>query len=127
MAATDKTEFEWLVTVLKALADPVRLQIYKALGRTGVCSCTSLGEDDEGMCCCDVEEVTGLSQPTVSHHLAILKRAGLVKAEKIGRWMYFRRDLDAICHLTSEMKSVLIESSCRPTQSTTTVRTGEHP
>jgi len=43
------------------------------------------------MCACDIEAKVELSQPTVSHHMKILTRAGLVEAEKIGQWMWYRR------------------------------------
>ena len=73
--------------VFKALADPARLKIirYLASGATGCCG--------DGVCACDLEEIAGLSQPTVSHHMKCLVAAGLVRAEKRGKWMYY--DLDA--------------------------------
>ena len=47
---------------------------------------------ERGLCACDVEGAVGLSQAAVSHHMAILVRAGLVRAEKLGRWVFYRRD-----------------------------------
>ncbi len=72
--------------VFKALSDPARLSIlsHLASGQMGCCG--------DGVCACDLEEITGLSQPTVSHHMKCLVSAGLVRAEKRGKWMYY--DLD---------------------------------
>lgn len=77
-----------LVEALKAVADPTRLKILRLLKQKGHCS---IGKT-EGMCARDVEELVKLSQPTVSHHMAILKKAGLVHAEKQGLWMWYRRN-----------------------------------
>lgn len=66
-----------LAEVASALGEPKRLH---ALGLL------SHGE----LCLCDLTEALGLSSSTVSNHMAILKRAGLVETRKDGRWMYFR-------------------------------------
>lgn len=71
---------------LKALADPARLAVLEFLlePRGDCCS------RDDGVCGCDFEALLGLSQPTVSHHLKVLVQAGLLGAEKRGRWTYYR-------------------------------------
>ncbi|CAN5766636.1 hypothetical protein BH23DEI1_BH23DEI1_09950 [soil metagenome] len=74
-----------LALPLKAIADPVRLQILEFL-HAPVASCCSRGD---GVCGCDFEQLLGLSQPTVSHHMKLLVDAGLVRAEKRGRWVYY--------------------------------------
>ncbi|HKD81014.1 MAG TPA: metalloregulator ArsR/SmtB family transcription factor [Candidatus Angelobacter sp.] len=84
MPFTDKQ----LVTALKAVADPARLKILRLLKQKGQCS---IGKG-VGMCACDVQEHVKLSQPTISHHMAILRKAGLVLAEKHGLWMWYRRN-----------------------------------
>lgn len=66
-----------LAEVAGALSEPHRL---KALGM--------LVEGE--LCLCDLTEGLGLAASTVSNHMAILRRAGLVEARKDGRWMYFR-------------------------------------
>ena len=43
-----------------------------------------------GVCFCHLKEKTGLSAPTVSHHLRILREAGLVEGVRVGRWTYYR-------------------------------------
>src|SRR5437660_10150014 len=84
MAFNDKQ----LVLALKAVADPARLKILRLLKQKGQCS---IGKR-VGMCACDVQDHIRLSQPTISHHMAILRKAGLVVAEKHGLWTWYRRD-----------------------------------
>jgi len=74
--------------VLHAIADPTRRRILHALKERGACS---IGKD-VGLCASDIELRVHLSQPTISHHMSILKRAGLVEAKKLGQWMWYRRD-----------------------------------
>ena len=59
---------------LHAIADPTRRKILQALKARNACS---LGKET-GLCACDIEERIHLSQPTISHHMAILEKAGLV-------------------------------------------------
>jgi ArsR family transcriptional regulator, arsenate/arsenite/antimonite-responsive transcriptional repressor len=66
--------------LLAALADPVRLRIVSMLAAA----------PDGVACGCELEEPLGLSQPTVSHHLKVLRDAGLVTGEKRGRWVHYR-------------------------------------
>lgn len=70
---------------LKALADPNRLAILGFLLEPQPGCCSRL----DGVCACDLERVLDLSQPTVSHHMKQLVEAGLVSAEKRGRWVYY--------------------------------------
>ncbi|MGA8490118.1 MAG: metalloregulator ArsR/SmtB family transcription factor [Terriglobales bacterium] len=77
---------------LRAIADPTRRRILQALKERGACS---IGKD-VGLCASDIELRVHLSQPTISHHMAILKRAGLVEAKKLGQWMWYRRDETAL-------------------------------
>ena len=63
----------------KALADPSRVAIVNRLARA------------EEVCVCDFIATLGLAQPTVSHHLKVLREAGLVEvARKRGTWVYYR-------------------------------------
>jgi ArsR family transcriptional regulator len=67
------------VEVLKALADPTRLQMVGILKRS-----------PDPVCICDFTAAFDLSQPTISHHMARLKDAGLVEVTKAGIWAYYR-------------------------------------
>ena len=68
------------VRLLAALADPARLAIVRQLASDG------------SVCACDFSACTGLSQPTVSHHLRVLREAGLVHGERQGTWIYYYLD-----------------------------------
>ena len=70
----------------KALGDPARVKLLACLS----------GQDNEEACVCDLIPATGLSQPTVSHHLKVLHAAGLVTREKRGTWAYYRIDRRAL-------------------------------
>jgi ArsR family transcriptional regulator len=75
---------EDLATLFKALADPARVGII-----------SMLSSSDE-VCVCALTDELGLSQPTVSHHLRLLREAGLVSAEKRGTWSYYRLEPAAL-------------------------------
>jgi ArsR family transcriptional regulator len=92
-----------LVSALKAVADPARLKILRLLKEKGQCS---IGKA-VGMCACDVQDHVKLSQPTISHHMAILRKAGLVMAEKHGLWMWYRRNEKSLKELGRELSSEL--------------------
>lgn len=66
--------------VFKALGDPVRLTMLAALAATL----------PGAICACDFVAITGKAQPTVSHHLKVLREAGLVEAERRGTWIWYR-------------------------------------
>ncbi len=68
-----------LATVLKALAHPIRLQMMDILSR-----------QDGQVCVCEIESHFTLTQPTISHHLKILRDAGLIVSEQRGLWVYHR-------------------------------------
>jgi ArsR family transcriptional regulator, arsenate/arsenite/antimonite-responsive transcriptional repressor len=90
-----------LILALKAVADPARLKILRLLKQKGQCS---IGKG-VGMCACDVQDHVTLSQPTISHHMAILRKAGLVQAEKHGLWMWYRRDEKSLKELAQAMNA----------------------
>jgi ArsR family transcriptional regulator, arsenate/arsenite/antimonite-responsive transcriptional repressor len=68
------------VAVLKALADPHRLRMLALMAAQPA---------SEPLCACDVEASFELSQPTISHHLRVLREAGLVTVTKRGLWHYY--------------------------------------
>ena len=75
---------ERLADLFKALGDPTRVAIVNRLSQA-----------DE-VCVCDLTDAFDLSQPTVSHHLRILRDVGLVEAERRGTWAYYRLVPEAI-------------------------------
>lgn len=75
-----------LAVRLKALADPARLRLIAFM----------LGRPAREACTCELAPVLGLSEPTVSHHLKTLERAGLVSKERRGISVYYAAELDAL-------------------------------
>ena len=88
-----------LVLVFKALGDPTRLKILELLRSRGRSCCELIAREERGLCACDIETAVGLSQAAVSHHMGLLRRSGLVDAEKRGRWMFYRRNEAALAGL----------------------------
>jgi len=84
--------------LLKALGDPHRLVMLATLART----------EDE-VCVCDFTDALPLNQPTVSHHLKILRDAGLVTCERRGTWVYYRLARDARKRLVAALNIALPE------------------
>ena len=76
----DESAATELAGVLKALADPVRLRLVSHI------AAAPSGE----ICACDLPVLLDRSQPTVSHHLTQLVRAGLIDREQRGKWAWFR-------------------------------------
>ena len=93
-------ETEDLVQVFKALGDPTRLKILELLRARGKSCCGLVTREERGLCACDIERAVGLSQAAVSHHMDLLRRAGLVQAEKCGRWVFYRRNETALAGLS---------------------------
>jgi ArsR family transcriptional regulator, arsenate/arsenite/antimonite-responsive transcriptional repressor len=75
----DQRWAEETTTLMRALADPTRLTMM-----------ASLWKSDAPICICDFTAGLGLTQPTISHHMAKLKEAGLVDSRKRGIWVYYR-------------------------------------
>jgi DNA-binding transcriptional ArsR family regulator len=98
----DKAE-QSIHLMLQAVADPTRRRILQALKKPGGCS---LGKET-GLCASDIETRVSLSQPTISHHMAILAKAELVHATKIGQWMWYRRNQAAITRLLRALRQTL--------------------
>ncbi len=68
------------IRLLAALADPTRLAIVRQLST------------ETEVCACDFTSSCDVSQPTVSHHLKVLREAGVVQSERRGSWVYYRLD-----------------------------------
>lgn len=81
-----------VTAIFRALSDETRLRILKALA--------SAGE----LCECNIVPSFGLSQPTISYHLKVLREAGLIRSQRRGQWVYHavnpKSVLSAVRHLT---------------------------
>jgi DNA-binding transcriptional ArsR family regulator len=95
---------------LHAIADPTRRRILHAL-KEGAVAAKASGKavDPHGLCLCagDIEGRIQLSQPTISHHMAILTKAGLVEATKQGQWRWYRRNEKAIRQVVKTLRGKL--------------------
>ena len=81
----ERQEAERMASIAKALADPVRLQLVDVLRKHA-------GK----VCVCELVPLFDLSQPTVSHHLKVLRQAGIVDSERQGLWAYYFVKTDAL-------------------------------
>jgi ArsR family transcriptional regulator len=92
----------FLDRALHAIADPARRRILQALK-------DSKNSASRPGCLCggDIEERIHLSQPTISHHMAILTKAGLVDAAKQGQWRWYRRNEKVIRRVVKELRGKL--------------------
>jgi ArsR family transcriptional regulator len=100
-----RTTIDRLEDAFKALADRTRLRILALLGNNEVCVC-------------HLHDSLGVPQPTVSRHLAYLRRTGLVSARRDGVWMHYRVSRS----LTPEIRQVLDAAVLALTSLTTTAR-----
>ena len=85
-----------IATLLKALADPVRLRLLSLVA----------AHDGGEACVCDLNDAFELSQPTISHHLKVLVDAGLLEREKRGVWAYHRVAADVLADVGTLLGSV---------------------
>ena len=81
-------EAEEIALRFKALGDPTRVRIMNALLARG-----------EPVCVCDIEAMFDLSQPTISHHLKVLRDSGLARVERRRTWRFYSADEDAVRQL----------------------------
>jgi len=79
LPAVNQSWAEKRAELMKVLADPARLTMLASLWKASA-----------PICVCDFTAGLGLSQPTISHHMAKLKEAGLVASHKKGIWVYYR-------------------------------------
>ena len=93
---------------LHAIADPTRRRILAALKQRGPVAPSSPATGKHvGLCAGDIEERVHLSQPTISHHMAILTKSGLVDAVKQGQWRWYRRNEKALRRLVKTLRTQL--------------------
>lgn len=75
-----ETDAVALAGVFRALADPVRLRLLSLIA----------SHPDGEVCVCELTGAFALSAPTISHHLKVLRQAGLLTADRRGTWIYYR-------------------------------------
>ncbi|PFG18568.1 metalloregulator ArsR/SmtB family transcription factor [Serinibacter salmoneus] len=96
-----------LAPVLKAMADPLRLRMLSHISAS----------PSAEACVCDLAELTELSQPTVSHHLKVMREAGLLATQRRGTWVWYSLAptyRDAVTHLLSSFAPTVVTSRCGP-------------
>lgn len=91
---------------LHAIADPTRRRILQAL-KAGGSESKIIGAKAGCLCGGEIEERIHLTQPTISHHMAILTKAGLVEATKQGQWRWYRRNEKAIRLVVKNLRGKL--------------------
>jgi DNA-binding transcriptional ArsR family regulator len=91
----------------KALANPVRRQILEWLKDPHVHFAEQEHPLDIGVCAGLIDARTGLSQSTVSAHLASLQRAELVCSRRVGQWIFFKRNEETIAAFLAHMHNAL--------------------
>jgi ArsR family transcriptional regulator, arsenate/arsenite/antimonite-responsive transcriptional repressor len=84
-----------LSRLFKALGDPVRLRLVSLIA----------SQQGGEACVCELTDGFDLTGPTISHHLKVLREAGLISGERRGTWVYYRVDPDAL-HRLSEVLSI---------------------
>jgi ArsR family transcriptional regulator len=87
--AMSATAAEEAAGLMKALADPIRIRLMSMIASA-----------DE-LCVCDLMVPFAVSQPTISHHLKVLREAGLIEGERRGTWVYYRARREALAALGS--------------------------
>jgi len=86
----ERKQAERMANIAKALADPVRLQLVDVLRKHA-------GK----VCVCELVPLFDLSQPTVSHHLKVLRDAGILDSERQGLWAYYYVTPDSLKELSA--------------------------
>ncbi|WP_460429144.1 metalloregulator ArsR/SmtB family transcription factor [Amycolatopsis endophytica] len=80
-----------LARVFKAVADPVRLRLLSLIA----------SHDGGEVCVCDLTGTFALTGPTISHHLRVLREAGLITGERRGTWIYYRAEPETLARLAA--------------------------
>ena len=108
-AALDVSQAETLAPMFKALGDPVRLRMLSLIA----------SHQGGESCVCDISPAFDLSQPTISHHLKVLREAGLLDCERRGTWVYYRvipSVLEQLSAVLATESGVLPGSDCAPSE-----------
>jgi ArsR family transcriptional regulator len=92
--APEPRDVENAAAVFKALSDETRLRIISAISHM------------EEMCECNIVPVFGLSQPTISYHLKVLREAGLIVSERRGQWVWHRVNQKAMLNAVRQLSEI---------------------
>jgi ArsR family transcriptional regulator len=90
----ERSQAEQMAAVAKALGDPIRMELVDVLRKHA-------GK----VCVCELVPLFDLSQPTVSHHLKVLREAGIVGSERRGLWAYYYVNPEALEELSTWLSS----------------------
>jgi DNA-binding transcriptional ArsR family regulator len=88
-----------LAAAFKAIGHPVRMRILELLTR-----------QEDPVCVCDIETQFALTQPTISHHLRVLRKAGLVDSERKGTWIYYTDRVEGVGPLRAFLDHLFLSS-----------------
>src|SRR5437016_2343106 len=91
----NETEIHEQTAALDALGDEIRLKMIRLLAQ------------HDALCVCELEQVFEVEQPTISHHLKVLREAGLVDVQRRGTWAYYSLRKDVLKRLTQGLLEVL--------------------
>ncbi|HUO37248.1 MAG TPA: metalloregulator ArsR/SmtB family transcription factor [Mycobacterium sp.] len=91
VAALDESHAAALAAMFKALGDPVRLRLLSLIA----------SHPGGQACVCEISQSFDVSQPTISHHLKMLRSAGLLDCQRRGTWVYYWVIPSAVQHLSS--------------------------
>ncbi len=91
----DEPQVAQRADAFNALGDPIRLKVVKLLAR------------HDALCVCELQEAFDVGQPTVSHHLRVLRDAGLVDVQRRGTWAYYSLHRGRLKDLMQELVAVL--------------------
>jgi ArsR family transcriptional regulator, arsenate/arsenite/antimonite-responsive transcriptional repressor len=92
-----------LAQAFKAMADPVRLRLLSLIA----------SHPNGQVCVCDLTEAFDLTGPTISHHLKVLRNAGLIDGERRGTWIYYR----ALPHTLGQLSTAIASAVSTATAS----------
>ena len=84
--------------MFKALADPTRLDVFRLIAA-----------QEAPLCACDVVDRFAVSQPTISHHLKVLREAGLITVSRRGIWAYYAADPRGLARLRELVDALVPE------------------
>jgi DNA-binding transcriptional ArsR family regulator len=105
---TGEVDSDRLLEVLKALANPTRLQIMGWLRDPVAHFYPQVDPLEEvGVCVKQIQQKAGISQSTASQFMAVLQRAGLVQSRRIGPWTYYRRNDARLAELSELLSSAV--------------------